>query len=814
MSVTTTQSRISYVGDGASVIFPFPYLFQNNADVEVWVNNVQMTAGFTTTGASNASLPAVGGEVTFVAAPAIGAAITLIRNPSTLQKTVIAPNDSFPAKTIETMVDAAMLAIQRLNDILALNPDENQLPVALSYPFQESNLSGALPPAATRAGGVLAFDASGLPTIAPLPSSIGAGNLTSEGPFVANVNFTPNVTTTLNLSQSYGTSANVSVHFDSAFQGTDQYAIVGNQIIFTQPIPAGVNKVYIVGGTSLSIFIPATNSVGDSQLAWGSVLSRVVDNVAAISSLNPAIYTRVFATGFANVADGGGGEYYYSSTSTATVDGGTVLASLTGIGRYLLVIRNVLSVKQLGAKGDGVTDDTAAVNACISVVGALGGGEAYFPSGTYNISATLTVPANVILKGNGGDGGVGGTTISLLSATLDGIVLNGARTGVSGFFMTSPVTRTGGRAIAMPIGLSSVDNVWIEHYNIGIEADGGLNFLTNINIRNPSSANSIGILINGSADQHITNLIIGADFSSPAAFAGVQVAQSGGLWMTDCDITLCQNGVLVNPQSGQEVQFLFLKNVTCDTSSNNGWTVAPNGTGFVAGMNMIGCWGASSVNSGMLFAPTGGAIIDGVWMSTPQVVNNSGIGINISGSGGPVKNFNITGGCVSGNSVTSPLAHDGIVIGVGCSNITLNGIRVGPSQNLGGDSQNNQINVLAGTQSDINITNCDVTTANTPITFSSTGSNNSIVNCPGYRTAQRITGAIQVGQASVAVAHNLNAPNAQIAAIVSPNVILGSSGANSLSVESTFGAGSVTVTANAPVTATLFFTLDLRAFNS
>lgn len=600
--------------------------------------------------------------------------------------------------------------------------------------------------------------------------------------FKATADFTPGTTETLTLSGFYGSASNLWVAFDGAEQGANTFQLSGHTLTFgsyiagvftAAPIPVGVTTVFVKGGTTFTLGTPGTGTVTDQS-------------VAANANINSS------KLGFLQKGAG-------------------------AVNRMVLSkLQDVYSVMDFGAIGTGATgtDDTASCQACITQVGAIGGGEVYFPSGTYNISATLTVPANVILKGNGGDGGVGGTTINLLSATLDGIVLNGARTGVAGFFMTSPVTRTAGRAIFMPIGLSSVDNVWIEHYNIAIEADGGLNFLTNINIRNPSTGNSIGILINGSADQHITNLIIGADFSSPAAFAGVQVVQSGGLWMTDCDITLCQNGMLINPQSGQEVQFLFLKNVTCDTSSNNGWTVVPDGTGFVAGMNMIGCWGASSVNSGMLFAPTDGAIIDGVWMSTPQVVNNSGIGINISGAGGPVKNFNITGGCVSGNSVTSPLAHDGIVIGVGCSNITLNGMRVGPSQNLGGDSQNNQINVLAGTQSDINITNCDVTTANTPITFSSTGSNNSIVNCPGYRTAQRLTASIPVGQAAVAVPHNLNAPNSAINAMVSPNNILGSAGVNSLSVESTFGAGTVTVTANAAVTATLSFTLDLRAYNS
>lgn len=42
-----------------------------------------------------------------------------------------------------------------------------------------------------------------------------------------------------------------------------------------------------------------------------------------------------------------------------------------------------VSVKRFGAKGDGVTDDTNAINNCIAAVAALGGGVVYFPPGTY-----------------------------------------------------------------------------------------------------------------------------------------------------------------------------------------------------------------------------------------------------------------------------------------------------------------------------------------------------------------------------------------------------------------------------------------------
>jgi hypothetical protein len=59
----------------------------------------------------------------------------------------------------------------------------------------------------------------------------------------------------------------------------------------------------------------------------------------------------------------------------------------------------VYNVKSYGAAGDGVTDDTTAIGNALTAANAGGGGTVYFPSGTYLISAALTLPALVSLKG-------------------------------------------------------------------------------------------------------------------------------------------------------------------------------------------------------------------------------------------------------------------------------------------------------------------------------------------------------------------------------------------------------------------------------
>lgn len=102
------------------------------------------------------------------------------------------------------------------------------------------------------------------------------------------------------------------------------------------------------------------------------------------------------------------------------IQSGSGAVSRTGQSK----LRDIVSVKDFGAVGDGITDDTAAINAAIASV--LNGGSVYFPRGVYKATTTIYVPYGVILFGCGVQ-----HTPNILALTAQGSVIYGVHTGAA-----------------------------------------------------------------------------------------------------------------------------------------------------------------------------------------------------------------------------------------------------------------------------------------------------------------------------------------------------------------------------------------------
>jgi hypothetical protein len=83
---------------------------------------------------------------------------------------------------------------------------------------------------------------------APIGASSSTGGISiADQTFSSGSDFTPGVTTSLTLSNTFANAAQLWVFFDAAFQGDDQYLLSGTTLTFTSAIPVGVSKVYVKG---------------------------------------------------------------------------------------------------------------------------------------------------------------------------------------------------------------------------------------------------------------------------------------------------------------------------------------------------------------------------------------------------------------------------------------------------------------------------------------------------------------------------------------------------------------------------------------
>lgn len=368
MTVSSSNRKAGpFLGNGVTTAFPFAFKVFKKEDVLVTFTNtngadaplvldsdysVALNSNQDTNPGGTITCPTVASALPPLAT---GTRLTLTGDLAYNQPTDIPNNSPFFAQTVEDALDRAEIQIQQLKEIT-----DRSIKISVS----DAPLT-PLPTAAVRSNTVVGFDALGNVITLPLPASIGAGDMRVDT-FTAGVDFTAGVTTVLNLSRPPGNPANLEIFFDPLFQGPDQWNLSGSTVTFTGPIPVGVAKVFARIGTTLSTQIPPNGSVGDAQLAWGSILYRGVDTLAQMRTLNHALYPCVFASGALAAGDGGGGAYrVIAATQGAYVDnGGSIIVGADGYVLQL-VSKAAPTINQFGSNPT-VGDNTAALNHALS----------------------------------------------------------------------------------------------------------------------------------------------------------------------------------------------------------------------------------------------------------------------------------------------------------------------------------------------------------------------------------------------------------------------------------------------------------------
>ena len=88
-------------------------------------------------------------------------------------------------------------------------------------------------------------------------------------------------------------------------------------------------------------------------------------------------------------------------------------------------LKDVVSVKDFGAAGNGVADDTDAISAALGALVTRGGGTLFFPTGTYLINAGIPLVGKVHYKGEGREASI------VRQTSWDAVIGMGYRTGIA-----------------------------------------------------------------------------------------------------------------------------------------------------------------------------------------------------------------------------------------------------------------------------------------------------------------------------------------------------------------------------------------------
>ena len=223
-------------------------------------------------------------------------------------------------------------------------------------------------------------------------------------------------------SNSTGTSAGTSVTLNSI--GAPENGGTSIALFFDESVVYKIVRKDSAGSAIAPTIGPYYPN-GGSAITIDAVASTATDSLYDYTGASNGDQASV--AGYYVPGDGGGGMFYWNSTSTAADDGGVTILPTghVGAGRWKRIYEDYAIIEAFGAKGDGVTDDSAAFTAS-AVHGFI-----VLRGGTdYHITSNVSLPDGCRVRASGSTtailSGIGTLAIQgTISATVSNLTAGG-----------------------------------------------------------------------------------------------------------------------------------------------------------------------------------------------------------------------------------------------------------------------------------------------------------------------------------------------------------------------------------------------------
>ena len=341
-------------------------------------------------------------------------------------------------------------------------------------------------------------------------------------------------------------------------------------------------------------------------------------------------------------------------------------------------IEPVLNVRTSGARGDGIADDTAAINHCISACGAAGGGTVYFPPGKYLITSTIPLNhSHVNIQGAGW-----GNTVFVPRVQAGDVFVVGDRSHapalnkMADFSIHPSVQMTSGALIHIQNG----NGIILSDFEIkggfhGVSID-DLSLQSGVHIRDfiiVDTRQAAIVIGQNSPPPYQPNEIFLTNGTISQCLIGLALIYVDGLYASAVSIYKSTSaGIYFGPTEKTVVSdSLFVNCITDSTVSGDGWYFT--GSGVISNIAMDNC--VTSFNHGNGLSVQPGTRVNGLQVrgGIYQGCDNSGIVINSTSA----KNILIQGVQVGFNGKAARGSYSGIHFASGVSDFTVDGCAVG-----------------------------------------------------------------------------------------------------------------------------------------